>query len=108
LTASHPSPQRPTKRQVVTTALWWAGLSAFGALPAACSSRASWTLLPPRPVDWTMKPLSSAKVTERALSGGRVELRVEHELLAGVMTRRPLDGLRSTRPAKIAPQRPCQ
>jgi len=62
--------------------LWAAGLSTVGILPAACSSE--WSLLSPRPVDWTMKPLSSARTEENVFADGHVELRIEHELLRGV------------------------
>jgi hypothetical protein len=72
----------PTRRRVLRDTLWLASLSAFGVLPAGCGSK--WALLPPRPVDWVMKPLSSAKVEERVLSDGRVQLHIAHELLAGV------------------------
>lgn len=41
-------------------------------------------LLPPRPVPWTMKPLSSARTRESTLPDGRIELRIEHDLLRGV------------------------
>jgi hypothetical protein len=74
--------QAPTRRHFLKQALWLAGLSAFGVLPAGCGSR--WALLPPRPIDWTMKPLSSARIEERALPGGRKELKIEHDLLDGV------------------------
>jgi len=70
------------RRHFLKQAFWLAGLSAFGVLPAACASK--WRLLPPRPVDWQMKPLSSARVEERALADGRKELYIEHDLLRGV------------------------
>jgi hypothetical protein len=72
-----------TRRDFLKTLLWSAGLSFFGALPAACSS-AKWSLSPPRPVPWTMKPLSSAKTRETVLPDGRVQLHIEHDLLRGV------------------------
>src|SRR5712691_823036 len=70
------------RRHFLKQAFWLAGLSAFGVLPAGCAS--PWQLLPPRPVDWKMKPLSSARIERRNLPDGRVALRIEHELLRGV------------------------
>lgn len=70
------------RRRVLKTLFWTAGLSVFGALPSACARR--WSLLPPRRVPWTMKPLSSAKTSETVLPDGRVQLRVEHPVLRGV------------------------
>lgn len=43
-----------------------------------------WKPLPPRPFDWTMKPLTSARTTTSILDDGRRELTIEHEVLAGV------------------------
>jgi hypothetical protein len=62
--------------------LWAAGLSVFGVLPSGCASR--WSLLPPRPVPWVMKPLSSAKTEESVLPDGRVSLHIEHDPLSDV------------------------
>lgn len=45
---------------------------------------AKWSLLPPRPIPWAMKPFSSAKTSEIKLSDGRIELQIEHDLLRGV------------------------
>jgi hypothetical protein len=71
-----------TRRDFLTRMLWAAGLSAFGVLPSAYASK--WSLLPPRPVPWAMKPLSGAKTEESALPDGRVRLHIEHDLLRGV------------------------
>ncbi|MBI4562015.1 MAG: hypothetical protein HY724_08210, partial [Candidatus Rokubacteria bacterium] len=46
-----------------------------------------WRVLPPRPIPWTMKPLSSAKTWERTLADGRLELRIQHDLIHGVTPR---------------------
>ena len=46
-----------------------------------------WRVLPPRPIPWTMKPLSSAKTWERTLPDGRRELRIQHDLIRGVTPR---------------------
>ncbi len=78
----------PTRRGVLKRWLWAVGLLVFGVLPvgfwSARFSRSKWSLLPPRPVDWAMKPLSSAKIAEYPLSDGRVVLQIEHDLLRGV------------------------
>src|SRR5215468_8312244 len=71
-----------TRRRLLSRAVSAAFLPTFGILPAGCDSR--WALLPPRPVDWTMKPLSSAKVSERVFADGHIELTIEHALLHGV------------------------
>src|SRR5262249_43530897 len=71
-----------TRRHFVLQALWGAALVLFGALPAY--ARREWALLPPRPVGWTMKPLSSAGTEERVLPNGQIVLRIQHELLRGV------------------------
>jgi hypothetical protein len=77
-----------TRRGVLKRWLWAVGLLVFGAVPVGFWSarffRSRWSLLPPRPVDWAMKPLSSAKIVEHTLSDGRVVLRIEHDLLRGV------------------------
>ncbi len=81
-----------TRRRVLKKALWGAALATFGVLPAGLwsfgllpgGSRSRWSLLPPRPINWSMKPLSSAKIQENMLPDGRVELRIEHDLLRGV------------------------
>ena len=70
------------RRRFLGKFLWAAGLYAFGVMPSARA--AEWALLPPRPVPWTMKPLSSARTAESALPDGRVRLHIEHELLRGV------------------------
>ena len=87
MTATAGSPP-PTRRQVFRNTLWLVGLLALGALPVGLwvSRRSTWSLLPRRPVDWTMKPLSSAKTLETALPDGRVQLRIEHDVLRGVTT----------------------
>jgi hypothetical protein len=43
-----------------------------------------WTLLPPRPVAWELKPLSSAPTHRLALQDGRLQLTIQHDLLEGV------------------------
>jgi hypothetical protein len=43
-----------------------------------------WKLLPPRPFDWTMKPLQSAETGVKTLDDGRLELTIRHDLLKGV------------------------
>lgn len=70
------------RRRFLKEIVWAAGLSMFGFLPSGCAT--SWALLPPRPVSWTMKPLSSAKTGETDLPDGRVLLEIEHDLLRGV------------------------
>lgn len=70
------------RRYFLKKLLWTAGLSAFGVLPSGCTSK--WSLLPPRPVSWVMKPLSSAKTEEAVFPDGRVRLHIEHDLLRGV------------------------
>jgi hypothetical protein len=76
------NPAGPARRRFLGGLLWTAGLSVLGALPSGCSSQ--WSLLPPRPVPWVMKPLSSAKTGQLALPDGRVWLQIGHELLRGV------------------------
>lgn len=71
-----------TRREFSLTALRAAALSTVGVLPAC--GRRTWALLPPRPVTWTMKPLSSARVTETLLDDGRLRIRIEHDVLRGV------------------------
>ncbi len=39
---------------------------------------------PPRPFNWEMKPLSSARTALRELPDGRLELTIEHDVLKGV------------------------
>ena len=70
------------RRGFLTKLLWTAGLAAFGVLPSGCASK--WSLLPPRPVSWVMKPLSSARIEETVLPDGRIRLHIEHDLLRGV------------------------
>jgi len=41
-------------------------------------------LLPPRTIDWEMRPLSSAKTAIRTLDDGRLELTISHARLPGV------------------------
>ena len=72
----------PARRSFLKELIWTAGLAAFGVLPSACGS--NWSLLPPRPVGWAMKPLSSARTEETVLPDGRVRLHIEHEVLRGV------------------------
>ena len=43
-----------------------------------------WKLLPPRPFNWTMKPLDSAQTGVRTLDDGRLELTIRHDILKGV------------------------
>jgi hypothetical protein len=43
-----------------------------------------WKLLPPRPFNWTMKPLASAETGVTALNNGRLELSIRHDILKGV------------------------
>jgi hypothetical protein len=43
-----------------------------------------WKLLPPRPFNWTMKPLDSAETGVKPLDDGRLELRIRHDILKGV------------------------
>jgi hypothetical protein len=84
-----------TRRGAFKKALWGAALATIGVLPAGLwwfgllpgGSRSRWSLLPPRPIDWPMKPLSSAKIQENTLPDGRVELRIVHDLLHGVTPR---------------------
>src|SRR5712691_1462629 len=71
-----------TRRHLLKGVLVAAGLAAFGVFPAGCAPK--WSLLPPRPVTWVMKPLSSARTAEAVLPDGQVQLRIEHELLRGV------------------------
>jgi len=71
-----------TRRHFLKSLLRTAALSVFGIFPSGCAAR--WSLLPPRPVPWVMKPLSSAKTEEAVLPDGRVQLKVEHDLLRGV------------------------
>jgi hypothetical protein len=71
-----------TRRDFLKRLAWGAGLSLLGALPSGCA--AEWSLLPPRPVPWVMKPLASAKTEETVLADGRVRLHIEHELLSAV------------------------
>lgn len=71
-----------SRRDFLRRLLQGVGLSIFGAVPVACADR--WSLLPPRPVPWTMKPLGSAKTEESVLADGRMRLRIEHEPLRGV------------------------
>ena len=40
--------------------------------------------LPPRPFDWTMKPLGSAETALKTLPDGRLELTIRHDVLRGV------------------------
>lgn len=83
---------KPTRRKFLRRTLWGAALTIFGVLPAGLwafgmlpgTGKSKWSLLPPRPVDWTMKPLSSAKLDESILPDGRVVLRIQHDLLRGV------------------------
>ncbi|MBI4608327.1 MAG: hypothetical protein HY726_04895 [Candidatus Rokubacteria bacterium] len=46
--------------------------------------RARWSVLPPRPIPWSMKPFSSARTWESILPDGRVELRIDHDVIHGV------------------------
>jgi hypothetical protein len=43
-----------------------------------------WTIPEPLPIDWTMRDLSSARISVRHLDDGRVEQTVEHAPLPGV------------------------
>jgi hypothetical protein len=43
-----------------------------------------WKLLPPRPIDWEMRPVSSAETSARTLEDGRKELKIRHEELEAV------------------------
>jgi DAPG hydrolase PhiG domain len=43
-----------------------------------------WKLLPPRPFNWTMKPLACAETGVKRLDDGRLELRIRHDILKGV------------------------
>ena len=70
------------RRHFLKKILRAAGLAAFGALPSGCTAK--WSLLPPRPVSWVMKPLSSARTQETVLPDGRVKLHIEHDLLRDV------------------------
>jgi hypothetical protein len=82
----------PARRRLLRRWLWASGLLLAGVLPAGFwawrglseSAGTKWALLPPRPIGWRMKDISSATVAERTLPGGRVVLHIEHELLAGV------------------------
>ena len=74
-----------TRRHFLKKLCWTAGLAAFGVLPSGCT--AQWTLLPPRPISWVMKPLSSAKTEEAIHPDGRVRLHIEHDLLRAVTPR---------------------
>jgi hypothetical protein len=88
------SDHKPTRRRFLGRTLWGAALTIFGVLPAGLwasgmlpgTGRSRWSLLAPRPVDWTMKPLSSATIDESVLPDGRVVLRIQHDLLRGVTT----------------------
>jgi hypothetical protein len=71
-----------TRRRFLRGLLSGAGLAAFGVFPSACTAK--WSLAPPRPVRWAMKPLSSARTEESVLADGRVRLHIQHDLLRGV------------------------
>ena len=43
-----------------------------------------WKPLPPRPINWEMKPLSSAETGVKTLADGRLELTIRHDVLKGV------------------------
>ena len=43
-----------------------------------------WKLLPPRPIDWEMRPVSSAETSVRTLDDGRKELIIRHQELETV------------------------
>ena len=43
-----------------------------------------WTIPEPIPIDWTMRDVSTAKITVRELDDGREERRIEHAPLVGV------------------------
>jgi hypothetical protein len=43
-----------------------------------------WKLLPPRPIDWEMRPVSSAETSVRTLDDGRKELMIRHKELEAV------------------------
>lgn len=45
---------------------------------------AKWTLPPPRPLAWELKPLSSADTAFNLLEDGRLELTIAHDVLKGV------------------------
>jgi len=45
-----------------------------------------WKPVTPRPFNWTMKPLESAKTTFKTLGDGRLELTIRHDILKGVTT----------------------
>jgi hypothetical protein len=45
---------------------------------------AKWTLPPPRPLAWKLKPLSSADTAFNILDDGRLELTITHGVLKGV------------------------
>lgn len=44
-------------------------------------------LLPPRPIDWEMRPLESARTRRETLDDGRLELTIDHARLDGVTPR---------------------
>ncbi len=44
----------------------------------------NWKPLPPRPFDWTMKPLDSAETDVKTLDDGRLEFAIRHDTLKGV------------------------
>lgn len=77
---------QPTRRGVLKRALLAGGLFAVGVVGfwSARFFRSKWSLLPPRPIDWAMKPLSSAKIAEHTLLDGRLVLQIQHDLLRGV------------------------
>jgi len=43
-----------------------------------------WTIPEPIPIDWTMRDLSTARITVRELDDGREQRRIEHAPLVGV------------------------
>ena len=45
---------------------------------------AKWAPLPPRPFNWTMKPLDSAETAMKTLDDGRLELTIRHDVVKGV------------------------
>ena len=47
-------------------------------------TRQRWQLLPPRPIDWEMRSLSSAETSIRTMDDGRKELLIRHEELEAV------------------------
>lgn len=51
---------------------------------AGTAGKKKWVPLPPRPITWSMRSLTSASFKERLLPDGRVQIRLEHALLDGI------------------------